>query len=926
MNVDIMDRMRASFRAEALELLAELDEALLALESDPGNPDFVHRVFRAIHTIKGSGATAGFAHLATVAHRVEEAFDRARSGCLAITGELVDCGLKACDVLRSILGAEDPDAECPGERGVADALARLLPASVSPADSPVSCGPERPAAGGRQAYEVMVRPHPEIFYSGTDPVTLLDGLRELGQAHITGHSDKVPLFFDLDPECCYLWWDVMLVTDRGEDAIREVFSFVEDECDVSIRLLEDQSSAVALLGTIPAESLELFAIECQEHLETVESCALALENNTFSRGGSACESIDALFRAVHSIKGNAGLLLGQLAGSPLASNHPLPVLARLAHATESILDAHRQNGSGPVHADTVSLVLEVRDAMQGLLENLRRQSPSLNLPGHLLEQLGLATGITAGGRLSANATAFQNTATQCLELFESCLERLKNGETSPSICKTYQRGLKTLASAAAHQNRSDLEEPVAAQLRILEAAIRAGKPLDDEDRAQLNECCHLTRTRIDDPRPDAEGSAAKEKVKSVAPPAGQPAAASSPTSSPGATIRIDQEKLDRLMRVVGELLIARGAIPTLAEKLAAGEDPIRVMRALKDAGTGISHIAEELQASVMAIRMLPVKTVFQRFPRLVRDLAHNLGKEVQLVVEGETIELDKTILEHIGDPLVHLVRNCVDHGLERPEERRRQGKNPVGKVTLRASNESGNVIIEVGDDGRGLNVEALKEKAVQKRLVTPEAAAAMTPAEAYQLVFLPGLTTAEKVTDVSGRGVGMDVVLNNIRGLQGTVDIRSESGRGTVFSIKLPTSLIVSKGILLEAGGQEYILPLTAVRDMVKVPLADVHHYRGRRITQVRGDVYSVFSLAEIFGLPVKPMAELPIAVVEAGKARYALIADRFVSEVEVLVKPLIGGLEECLEFHGAAIMGDGRVVLVLNPQECHKMESAACA
>lgn len=910
MSTDIIERMRIAFRAEALELLTELDSALLTLEADPGNGDFVHRVFRAIHTLKGSGATAGFGHLAAVAHKVEEAFELARSGRLAISGELVDCGLKACDVLRSILVAENPDAECPGEQGVADALSRLLPGPTSRPESPHSSAAAHSPKPERTAYEVMVRPHGELFYSGTDPVTLLDELRELGQAHITGHADRVPLFFDIAPESCYLWWEVMLVTDRDEAAIRGVFSFVEDECDVTIRLLDDQSSAVALLGTIPAESLELFSIECQEHLETVESHALELEGNNPPR-----ESLDALFRAIHSIKGNAGLLLGQVPGASLANNHPLPVLARMAHAVESVLDPHRQAGGGPVRSETVALVLEARDAMQGLLESLAGQSQGLMLPAHLIEQLGLDTGTPAGSSSSANASAFRNTATQCLELFDSCIQRLEKGEASRSIFKTYQRGLKTLASAAVYQKRSDLDEPVATQLRVLEAAMRASSPLSPEDLALLTECFHSARAKIDGAR-----TAVEQKVKmSLAPVAG-PAPASSSSST---TIRIDQEKLDRLMRVVGELLVARGAIPTLVEKLTAGEDRVVITRALKDAGAGISHIAEELQASVMAIRMLPVKTAFQRFPRLIRDLARSLGKECQLVVEGDTVELDKTILEQIGDPLVHLVRNSVDHGLERPEERKRHGKNPVGRVTLRASNEAGNVVIEVEDDGRGLDSDALKRKAVEKGLMTAEAVAAMTPAEADQLVFLPGLTTADKVTDVSGRGVGMDVVRNNIRGLQGTVDIRSKPGSGTVFSIKLPTSLIVSKGILLEAGGQEYILPLTAIRDMVKVPAGDVHDYRGLRITQVRGEVYSVFSLAEIFDLPVKPMAELSIAVVEAGKARYGLMADRFVSEVEVLVKPLAGGLEHCREFHGAAIMGDGRVVLVLNPQECHRLEAA---
>jgi two-component system chemotaxis sensor kinase CheA len=903
MSVDIMEQMRTAFRPEALELLTEQDAALLALESDPGNGEFVHRVFRAIHTIKGSGATAGFAHLAAVAHKVEEAFDLARSGKLAITGDLVDCGLKAGDVLRAILGAQDPDAECAGEQAVTEALAALLPKPVSSPAAPTVATAGRSIAPASSAFEVLLRPHRDLFFSGTDPITLLDELRGLGQAHITGHSDGVPLFYDLEPESCYLWWEVMLVTDRGEEAIRGVFSFVEDECDVSIRLVEDQSSAVALLGTVPAEFLTLFTTECQEHLETIESQALDLEGDNSSR-----ESLDALFRAVHSIKGNAGLLIGQ-AGASLASSHPLPVLARIAHALESALDSHRQTGGSPVESATVTLVLESRDAMQGLLENLSGQSHGFVLPVHLLEQLGLHDGAAAGSPSSAGSSAFRNTATQCLDLFENCLLQLEKEAPGAPIFKAYQRGLKTLASAAAYQQRSDLDEPVAAQLRILAAAIEAGNRVTPEDRTQLRDSFRATRSKIDG-------------LPST-PPAGEKAAGNAARSAPASstTIRIDQEKLDRLMRVVGELLVARGAIPTLVEKLSAGEDRAAITRALKEAGAGISHIAEELQASVMAIRMLPVKTVFQRFPRLVRDLARSLGKEVQLVVEGETVELDKTIVDQIGDPLVHLVRNAVDHGLERPEERTERGKQPCGRLTLRASNDAGNVIIEVEDDGRGLDPEALKRKAVERGLITREAALAMPHAEACRLAFLPGLSTAEKVTDVSGRGVGMDVVGNNIRSLQGAVDIRSSPGTGTVISIKLPTSLIVSKGILLEAGGQEYILPLSSIRDMVKVPAAEVHDYHGLSIAQVRGEIYSLFSLAEMFGLPVRSAEEVPIAVIESGKVRYGLIADRFVSEVEVLVKPLAGGLEHSKEFHGAAIMGDGRVVLVINPLECHRLE-----
>jgi len=289
-------------------------------------------------------------------------------------------------------------------------------------------------------------------------------------------------------------------------------------------------------------------------------------------------------------------------------------------------------------------------------------------------------------------------------------------------------------------------------------------------------------------------------------------------------------------------------------------------------------------------------------------------------MEGEGIELDKTILEQIGDPLVHVIRNAVDHGLEPPDERRAKGKDASGRLALRARYEAGGVTIEITDNGRGLDAGALKRKAVEKGLLTPEAAAGMSEEAAFQLVFLPGLTTAAKVTDVSGRGVGMDVVRSNVRNLRGAIEIRSKAGQGTTFLIKLPTSLMISKGILLEAGAQKYILPLSSIRDMVKVPPEAAHQYRGFTLAQVRGTIYSIFSLAEILGLVPTKTEELSVAIVEAGAASYGLVVDKFLSEVEVLVKPLSGGLEQCKEFQGAAIMGDGRVVLVLNALECHSL------
>jgi two-component system chemotaxis sensor kinase CheA len=919
MSIDIMEQMRGTFRAEALDLLIELDSALLALEEAPSDSTLVNRVFRAIHTIKGSGATAGFAHMARFTHKVEEVFDLARAERLAVTGDLIDCGLQACDVIRLILGESMEAESVPGEVEVTGAFTRLLPASF--------CAPAaqtelmKANAANRAAFEIVFKPKREMFYSGSDPVTLLDDLRELGQPHITAHADQVPALASLEAEHCYLWWEILLVTDCDQAAIKDVFVFVEDECDVRIRLLEDQGGTVALLGSVPADAFELFKAECEEHLERMEGDALALEARPEVR-----DNLDSLFRGVHSIKGNAGLLLGHVTGAALTESHPLQILVQVAHGLESLLDPFREATAGLVSEQVTQTALEACDAIRTLLGRLTHNGAGGPVSPELLGRLGVPDYAEPNNRpVDGREAAFRNTASQCVRMIDGCLQRLKGGEESTGpVLETYLRGLKNLAAAAKYQNRAELEEPLAQQLRILDAAMKTGDALGSADRSSLGNAFHAVRAILEggtpnssvrpDPKPaDPDQPTAKTGVE-------QPDTGASPS-----TIRIDQSKLDRLMRVVGELLVARGSFPLLVQKLNDGGDGAGVAKDLKEAGSNISRIADELQTSVMSIRMLPVKTVFQRFPRLVRDLARSLGKEVRLVIEGEGIELDKTILEQIGDPLVHVIRNAVDHGIETPEERRAKGKDAPGQLTLRAIHEVGGVSIEVTEDGRGLDADALKRKAVEKGLLSPDAATGMSEQEAFQLVFLPGLTTAAKVTDVSGRGVGMDVVRSNVRNLHGTIEIRSKLGRGTTFRIKLPTSLMISKGILMEAGAQRYILPLSNIRDMVKLRAEDAHEYQGLTLAQVRGNIYPIFSLAEMLGLPPATTTELSVAIVEAGTVQYGLVVDKFLTEVEVLVKPLTGGLEDCKEFQGAAIMGDGQVVLVLNALECHSLSRTLC-
>ena len=311
--------------------------------------------------------------------------------------------------------------------------------------------------------------------------------------------------------------------------------------------------------------------------------------------------------------------------------------------------------------------------------------------------------------------------------------------------------------------------------------------------------------------------------------------------------------------------------------------------------------------------------MFQRFPRLVRDMCRSIGKEAEFHMEGEETELDKTVIEQIADPLVHLVRNSMDHGIELPTERERVGKPRVGTLRLKAYNKGSNVVIEVSDDGHGMDPGKLKRKAIEKGLITAEYAATLDDRLALDLIFLPGFSTAEKVTDISGRGVGMDVVRNNIRHLQGTITLESQLGKGSKTTIHLPTSLMVFQGVLVEVAGEEYIFPVESILEMIKIPRERIHSHDRTQFVQVRDEIYSLLDLAEHFRVQENnsdrvKSNEVSIALVQTERSRLGVMVDRFVTEVEVIVKPLGNDFSKLRLFQGATIMGDGRVVLVINP------------
>jgi two-component system chemotaxis sensor kinase CheA len=382
-------------------------------------------------------------------------------------------------------------------------------------------------------------------------------------------------------------------------------------------------------------------------------------------------------------------------------------------------------------------------------------------------------------------------------------------------------------------------------------------------------------------------------------------------------LRVDQGRIDELLDLAGELLVAKNGLSYLARR-AEQEGRGGLAGEIRERHAGLHRIAEAIQSSVMRIRMLPVSVAFQRFPRLVRDACRSLGKDVALELSGEDVEADKDIIDRLGDPLVHIVRNALDHGCERPDERIRAGKPAQARIALSASREGGKLVVEVVDDGRGIDPAVIRRKAVEKGVLAEADATALTDQQALDLVFAPGFSTAEKVTDLSGRGVGMDVVLRAVQALTGQVTIRSEKGRGTRVRLALPMTMAVSRVLTIRLGEETLAVPVESVVEALRVPTGKVRRALDGEVVDWRGRVLPVLGLAGLLRMATSAEArELePVLVVRRAGEEVGLRVDGFESDVDVVMKPLSGVLASHPALLGSAILGDGRVLLVLNVQE----------
>lgn len=629
--------------------------------------------------------------------------------------------------------------------------------------------------------------------------------------------------------------------------------------------------------------LDVFLLEARELTAAIEEQALSLEADP------SAERVQALFRSAHTLKGNSRAMGYAQIGD-------------LAHAMENLLDRVRSNQAS-MTPEVGDLLLACADALGQMLDSVADGSESVIDSGALLHRLGEAGG---GGRVAELPPA------QLAETFASDLARLAaDGDVliarvafAPDCPMPNVRAL--MAANALRDGGEvlltfpDLETADAdAFAGGFEIAFRFGAGVDAA-RAAL----------------ERVGDVASVVVEPWRPPAG-------PRRGEASTVRVDVARLDELMNLVGELVIDKSRIAQLAGQIAPRGDEIGA--ALLETVDHIGRVAARLQEQVVQARMLPIEVVFNRYPRVIRDLARTLGKKVHIEMYGADTEVDRSVVEAIADPLLHILRNCMDHGIETPERRLAAGKSPEGRIELSARHEDGLIIVEVSDDGQGVDLARVREKAVAAGLVGREAAARMGDRETLHLIFASGLTTAEAVTDVSGRGVGMDVVRANIQRLGGLIDLESTTGAGTRFTLRLPLTLAIIRGLLAEVGGRMLVLPLASVVETLRLSRDGLRTIRGREMLMLREVALPLVRLDAFFGLESSaPACDPRVVVAGLAEKRAGLVVDRLVGEHEVVIKALSPYLGDVPGVGGASVLGDGSVALIVDVADVLGLERAA--
>ena len=670
------------------------------------------------------------------------------------------------------------------------------------------------------------------------------------------------------------------------------------------------------------ELLEDFLVEAFEMIEEMDQDLVELESNP-----DDLELLNKIFRVAHTIKGSGSFL-------------NLDKLTYLTHHMETLLDKARK-GEVAITPEIMDVTLESVDAMKGILEYIRDNgddsSPDININSTVEKLDTIANGNKSLSSDSENQNKNNSRRVGRINLDEITLENadeLDMENLTPEELDAVLEHLVDLKNKESEENNPR----IVGRINLDEITLENADELDMENLtpeeldAVLEHLVDLRNKEENENKkeePNLETSTSKEQPQT---------SATTPKTTPAEsdkkslemkkkevnktlahiseqTIRVDVKRLDQLMNLIGELVLAKNRLIKIYNDVEERYEGEKFLEEVNQVVSAISIVTTDLQIAVMKTRMLPIGKVFNRFPRVVRDLSRELKKKVNLIIKGEETELDKSIIEEIGDPLVHMIRNAIDHGIEPPEERVKKGKDEIGNVWLQAYNEGNMIVIEIKDDGRGMDPEILKQKAVEKGIITNTEASNMSNKEAFMLIFKPGFSTAAKITNISGRGVGMDVVKTNIEKLNGIIEVDSVTGKGSTFKLKIPLTLAIIQALLVSSQEDLFAVPLSNVIETVRIVEEDIYLIEGKSVLKLREEVLPLVNMADIFEIEkvLEPDKYLYVVILGLGATKVGLIVDRFIGQEEIVIKSLGEFLKGLPGIAGATIRGDGKVTLIID-------------
>lgn len=623
------------------------------------------------------------------------------------------------------------------------------------------------------------------------------------------------------------------------------------------------------------EIMEDFLIEAFEMVEQLDQDLVELENNP-----EDLDLLNRIFRVAHTIKGSSSFL-------------NFDVLTHLTHNMEDVLNKARR-GELKITPDVMDVILESIDLMKALLSVIRDNGTDANSGIDVSDCVKRLQAISKGETI--DGATVESPVAEVASIQET---QQTNTESS------FTENAETTTNSEEELDYANMSpEEVEAEI----ARLLAKRQEEDKKRRQEKK------------QEEAKIKEAEQKV--VPTTATQTAKATTKTDAGGQkapsvavepTVRVDVKRLDHLMNLIGELVLGKNRLIRIYGDVEERYDGEKFLEELNQVVSSISTVTTDLQLAVMKTRMLPVGKVFSKFPRMVRDLSRELGKSIDLIISGEETELDKSIVEEIGDPLIHIIRNSCDHGIEIPDVRKANGKSEVGKVELKAYNEGNHIVIEIKDDGKGLDAEMLKKKAIEKGLINDRDAENMSEKEAFGIIFRPGFSTATSITNVSGRGVGMDVVKTNVEKLNGIIEIDSELGLGTTQKLKIPLTLAIMQALLVGVQEEYYAIPLSSVLETVRVSQDEIYTVDGKSVLRLRDEVLSLVRLADIFKVDsvLDSLNEVYVVIIGLAEQKIGVIVDYLIGQEEVVIKSLGYYLKGTEGIAGATVRGDGKITLI---------------